>query len=96
MKRFLLLLLAAYKRWLSPQLPSACRFTPTCSEYAAEAVTRHGALRGTLLTVWRLLRCHPLGGRGLDPVPEHFGCRGARSAAVPGTHASGTQVARSR
>ena len=74
MKTLLLKLLAAYKRWISPQLPSACRFTPSCSEYAAEAVTRHGALRGTGLALWRLLRCHPLGGRGLDPVPEKFGC----------------------
>jgi uncharacterized protein len=73
MSRFLLWLLATYKRWLSPQLPSACRFTPTCSEYAAEAIARHGALVGMLLGLWRLLRCHPLGGRGLDPVPEHMG-----------------------
>ena len=75
MKKLLLLLLAGYKRWLSPQLPAACRFTPSCSEYAAEAVARHGALRGALLAAWRLLRCHPLGGRGLDPVPELFGRR---------------------
>jgi len=75
MRKFLLLLLSAYKRYISPLLSPACRFTPTCSEYAAEAVTRHGALGGTALAVWRLLRCHPFGGRGLDPVPEHFGCR---------------------
>ncbi len=75
MRTLLLKLLAAYKRWLSPQLPAACRFTPSCSEYAAEAVTRHGALGGTWLALWRLLRCHPLGGRGLDPVPEEFGIR---------------------
>jgi uncharacterized protein len=74
MKNLVLRLLAGYKRWLSPMLPAACRFTPSCSEYAAEAVLRHGVLRGALLTCWRLLRCHPLGGRGLDPVPEHFGC----------------------
>ncbi len=74
MKRLMLKLLAGYKRWLSPMLPPACRFTPSCSEYAAEAVLRHGTVRGTLLACWRLLRCHPLGGRGLDPVPERFGC----------------------
>jgi putative membrane protein insertion efficiency factor len=74
MRKLILMLLAAYKRWVSPQLPVACRFTPTCSDYAAEAVTRHGALGGTLLALWRLLRCNPLGGRGLDPVPEHFCC----------------------
>ncbi len=82
MKRILLTALAAYKRYLSPQLPAACRYTPTCSEYAAEAITRHGALSGSLLTLWRLMRCHPLGGRGLDPVPEHFGCCTERDAAA--------------
>jgi uncharacterized protein len=75
MRTLMLTVLAAYQRWVSPQLPAACRFTPSCSEYAAEALVRHGVLGGTLLTLWRLLRCHPLGGRGLDPVPEHFGCR---------------------
>jgi len=76
MRKLMLRLLAAYKHWVSPQLPATCRFTPTCSEYAAEAIVRHGALGGTLLGAWRLLRCHPLGGRGLDPVPEHWlgGC----------------------
>lgn len=86
MKKLMLILLAVYKRYVSPQLPVACRFTPTCSEYAAEAVTRHGALCGALLALWRLLRCHPLGGRGLDPVPEHIGCRGAHSAPAARTH----------
>jgi putative membrane protein insertion efficiency factor len=76
MKTILLWLLAGYKRWVSPQLPPACRFTPSCSDYAAEAVTRHGALGGSLLALWRLLRCHPLGGRGLDPVPVEFGLCG--------------------
>lgn len=78
MRRLILMLLAGYKRWLSPRLPMACRYTPSCSEYAAEAVARHGALRGGLLAAWRLLHCHPLGGRGLDMVPEHFGRRRAR------------------
>ena len=73
MRKLILLLLAAYKRWMSPQLRVTCRFTPTCSEYAAEAIVRHGALSGVLLGLFRLLRCHPLGGRGLDPVPEHLG-----------------------
>ena len=69
MKQGLLALLAGYKRWISPSLPNACRFVPTCSEYAMEAVERHGAFRGSLLAAWRLLRCNPLARSGYDPVP---------------------------
>lgn len=69
MKRLLLLLIVGYKRLISPLLPVACRFTPTCSEYAAEAIRRHGAMRGTGLAIRRLSRCRPFGGGGEDPVP---------------------------
>ncbi len=62
-------LLRGYKRLLSPLLPPACRYVPTCSEYAAEAVEVHGVVRGSLLAGWRLLRCHPLARGGFDPVP---------------------------
>ena len=58
-----------YKRALSPLLPPACRFTPTCSEYAHDAVLRHGLARGLGLAVRRLLRCHPFHAGGHDPVP---------------------------
>jgi len=61
--------LRAYKRWISPMLPHACRYVPTCSEYALEAVERHGAIRGVGLAVTRLLRCHPFANAGYDPVP---------------------------
>jgi uncharacterized protein len=61
--------LAVYKAVLSPLLPPACRFSPTCSVYAREAVLKHGALRGTALAIRRLLRCHPFHSGGLDPVP---------------------------
>ena len=68
-RAILLVLLGAYRRLVSPFLPPACRFHPTCSSYAAEAVRRHGALRGSWLAVKRLARCHPLCAGGIDPVP---------------------------
>lgn len=58
-----------YRRWLAPALPPACRFVPSCSAYALEAVERYGIIRGLGLAVWRLLRCHPYHPGGLDPVP---------------------------
>ena len=64
-----LLAIRAYRRFVSPCLPVACRFEPTCSAYGADAVARHGVLRGGLLTLRRLLRCRPGGGCGIDPVP---------------------------
>lgn len=67
--RALLMLIRGYQRGISPFLPPACRFTPTCSAYAAEAIERYGAARGTWLAARRLLRCHPWGGTGHDPVP---------------------------
>lgn len=62
-------LLAAYKRFLSPLLPEACRFSPTCSEYAREAILKYGLLTGSRLALRRLLRCHPFTTGGWDPVP---------------------------
>lgn len=67
-RAYLLLMLRGYKAILSPMLPNACRFVPTCSEYASEAIARHGALRGGWMTIWRLLRCHPFAAGGYDPV----------------------------
>lgn len=61
-------LLRAYKWAISPMLPTACRYVPTCSEYAMEAVERYGAVRGGWLTLGRMLRCHPFAGSGYDPV----------------------------
>jgi putative membrane protein insertion efficiency factor len=69
MTRLLARFLEAYHAWLSPLLPSACRFHPTCSMYAAESFRRHGLLSGGLLAARRLLRCHPFSAGGLDPVP---------------------------
>jgi uncharacterized protein len=60
----------AYQLFLSPVLPPSCRYLPTCSQYAAEAILRHGAIRGLALALWRFLRCNPWGGSGYDPVPQ--------------------------
>jgi uncharacterized protein len=62
-------LIRLYQLFVSPLLGPNCRFAPSCSEYAAEAIARHGPWRGTALAVRRLLRCHPWGGSGYDPVP---------------------------
>jgi uncharacterized protein len=67
--RFLVLLVRGYQRFLSPALPPSCRFYPSCSQYALEAVQKHGALRGSWLALRRLLRCHPFHPGGVDPVP---------------------------
>lgn len=58
-----------YKRTISPLLPGACRFYPTCSEYASQSIERHGILKGTLLALIRLAKCHPFHPGGFDPVP---------------------------
>ena len=68
MKALALGLLRLYKRWISPSFPPSCRYVPTCSEYAMEAVERYGAGRGGMMAAWRLLRCHPLAKGGLDAV----------------------------
>jgi uncharacterized protein len=69
MKRVLLVLIAGYRLVLSPLLGASCRFYPSCSAYAAEAIDTHGALKGTWLTVRRLAKCHPWHAGGVDPVP---------------------------
>ena len=74
MKRALLALLRFYKAEVSPLLPAACRYTPTCSEYAMEAVEQFGPFRGTLMAARRVLSCNPFSRGGYDPVPT----RGAR------------------
>ena len=65
----LIALVRFYQLCISPLKPPTCRFTPTCSSYAIEALRKHGPLRGLYLTLRRLLRCHPWGGSGYDPVP---------------------------
>jgi len=68
MKSLALGLLRLYKRWISPAFPPACRYVPTCSEYAMEALERYGALRGGVMAAGRVARCHPFAKGGLDPV----------------------------
>lgn len=68
MKSLALAILGAYKRWISPLLLPSCRYVPTCSEYAMEAVDRYGVMRGGVMALWRLLRCHPFAKGGHDPV----------------------------
>jgi len=65
----LMLPIRFYRRFISPLTPPSCRFTPTCSQYAIEAITKHGPFKGTWLAIKRLLRCRPGGGSGYDPVP---------------------------
>ena len=72
-KYLLITLIAVYRYMISPVLGCHCRYTPSCSCYANEAISTHGAMKGGLLTLRRLLRCHPWGGAGYDPVPEQRG-----------------------
>lgn len=69
MKKLLILPIRFYQLYISPMLPPACRFTPTCSQYAIEAIEKYGAFKGLYLAIRRILRCHPWGGSGYDPVP---------------------------
>ena len=75
-------LVRLYQGAVSPWLPASCRYTPTCSEYAVQALREYGAVRGTVLATWRILRCNPWGGHGYDP-PRWFGEDGT-DAAGPG------------
>jgi hypothetical protein len=79
-RKILILLLAGYKRLISPLLPSACRFYPSCSQYMSEAIEVHGAVRGVWLGLKRLGRCHPFHEGGMDPVPPRCSAPPARSA----------------
>jgi len=70
MKYVMIWLIGLYRKYISPLKPPCCRFTPTCSAYAVEAFTKRGFFVGSLLTVWRILRCNPFSRGGYDPVPE--------------------------
>lgn len=68
MKHILIFLIKIYQRIISPFFPPSCRFVPTCSEYSYQAVQKYGALKGTILSVWRILRCNPFNKGGYDPL----------------------------
>lgn len=72
MKVLILKAITFYRKYISPLKKPSCRFTPTCSSYTYEAVQRFGALKGTILGTWRILRCNPFNAGGYDPVPEKF------------------------
>ena len=76
MKTVLLFLIRFYQRWISPMMAPHCRFYPTCSSYAQEAITRHGAIKGGYLAIVRLLKCHPWHPGGVDLVPDDCSCNG--------------------
>ncbi|WP_300505404.1 membrane protein insertion efficiency factor YidD [uncultured Duncaniella sp.] len=69
LRRLFILPIRFYQYCISPMFPPVCRFTPTCSAYAVEAILKHGIFRGTWLALKRISRCHPWGGSGYDPVP---------------------------
>jgi putative membrane protein insertion efficiency factor len=86
-RRFVLALLGLYQRWISPALhslfpSSGCKFHPTCSHYAVEAITLHGAARGGSMALRRLVRCHPFSSGGFDPVPLPADCPHPAAATV--------------
>lgn len=68
-RRMVMLPIRGYQKFISPGLPPSCRFTPSCSQYALEAVSKHGALKGSWLAARRLVRCHPFNPGGYDPIP---------------------------
>ena len=70
MRKILIKLIRAYRLFISPLSVPNCRYSPTCSQYAIEAIEKHGAYQGTILSIKRISRCHPFAGSGYDPVPE--------------------------
>lgn len=68
-KKFLIGVIRYYQKYISPWKTTRCPYTPTCSQYGLEAIEKHGALKGSLLAIWRILRCNPFSKGGYDPVP---------------------------
>lgn len=72
MKQLIQLPIRGYQKWISPLFPPSCRYQPSCSTYMYEAVEEHGTVKGLLMGISRVLRCHPMAHGGYDPVPDHF------------------------
>ncbi|CZQ98841.1 hypothetical protein SAMN04488048_11185 [Trichococcus flocculiformis] len=75
MKKFFIGLIRGYQRFISPLFPPSCRYYPTCSNYSVQAIQKHGAIKGSIMGISRILRCHPFVKGGYDPVPEKFSIR---------------------
>lgn len=73
MKNILIFIIKLYRKYISPMKITKCPYYPTCSTYGLEAVQKHGAIKGGILTLWRILRCNPFSHGGVDPVPDYFG-----------------------
>jgi len=73
MKKILIAIIRFYQKYLSPLKSTKCPYIPTCSNYGLEAIEKHGAIKGSILAFWRILRCNPFSKGGYDPVPEKFG-----------------------
>jgi len=89
LSRFLLALIAAYRRWISPAFGRRCRYEPTCSAYAQEAIRELGPWRGSIVAGWRLLRCNPLSDGGIDDLADRRLFRGAPKHDHPGAMGAG-------
>jgi len=81
--RFMILLIEFYRRYISPFNPPTCRFTPSCSLYAQQALQEHHLFRGSIMAIWRLMRCHPFSRGGYDPVPGNLNAQGNISNTTP-------------
>jgi putative membrane protein insertion efficiency factor len=86
MRRLVLAPIVAYQRVISPALPRRCKYHPTCSAYAMQAIRSYGILRGSVLAAWRLLRCNPFSHGGYDPVSAQTLFRAARAVEPPTSH----------
>lgn len=75
MKKIFIGLIRGYQKFISPLFPPSCRYYPTCSNYSVQAIQKHGAIKGSIMGISRILRCHPFVKGGYDPVPEQFSIR---------------------